>query len=183
MTTQVVRKQYPLEQVGNVVSVDGRLRIIEYSDLPDDVPRSSPTPTARSSSGPAASRSMFSSACFSNGCKPRRADCRFTWLARKLPHIDPAGKRVEPQAPNAIKFERFIFDLLPSAERAIVVEIDAARGFAPVKNAPGEKQDTPEAVQAAMIALHTQWLRQAGATVEPGVPVEIGPLFALDAAD
>jgi UDP-N-acetylglucosamine/UDP-N-acetylgalactosamine diphosphorylase len=102
---------------------------------------------------------------------------------KKVPHIDAAGNRIEPQAPNAVKFERFIFDLLQSAERAIVVEIDAARGFAPVKNASGEKQDTPEAVQAALIALHTGWLREAGATVDPGAPVEISPLFALDAVE
>ena len=35
MTTQVVRKQDPLERVGNVVMVDGQMRIIEYSDLPE----------------------------------------------------------------------------------------------------------------------------------------------------
>ena len=35
--TQVVAKRDPLEKVGNVVEVDGRLRIIEYSDLPEKV--------------------------------------------------------------------------------------------------------------------------------------------------
>ena len=37
MTSQVVAKRDPLERVGNVVSVDGHLQIIEYSDLPDSV--------------------------------------------------------------------------------------------------------------------------------------------------
>ena len=36
MTSQVVRKRYPKEKVGNVVVVDGRMEIIEYSDLPDE---------------------------------------------------------------------------------------------------------------------------------------------------
>ena len=35
MTTQVVRKRYPMERVGNVVLVDGSVQIIEYSDLPE----------------------------------------------------------------------------------------------------------------------------------------------------
>ena len=39
MTTQVVSKADPLEKVGNLVEIDGRLRIIEYSDLPEDVAR------------------------------------------------------------------------------------------------------------------------------------------------
>ncbi|MGB7344899.1 MAG: UTP--glucose-1-phosphate uridylyltransferase, partial [Pirellulaceae bacterium] len=34
MTSQVVRKRYATEKVGNVVVVDGRTQIIEYSDLP-----------------------------------------------------------------------------------------------------------------------------------------------------
>ena len=36
MSTQVVAKREPREKVGNVVSIDGRLQIIEYSDLPDE---------------------------------------------------------------------------------------------------------------------------------------------------
>jgi UDP-N-acetylglucosamine/UDP-N-acetylgalactosamine diphosphorylase len=35
MTTQVVRKNTPTDRVGNVVTIDGRLQIIEYSDLPE----------------------------------------------------------------------------------------------------------------------------------------------------
>jgi UDP-N-acetylglucosamine/UDP-N-acetylgalactosamine diphosphorylase len=182
MTTQVVRKQFPLERVGNVVSVDGRLHVIEYSDLPDDAAKlTNPDGTLKLWAGSIAVH-VFEVA-FLGRMQNEAGGLPFHVARKKVPHLDAAGTRIEPQAPNAVKFERFIFDLLPSAERAIVVEIDAARGFAPVKNAPGEKQDTPEAVQATMIALHTKWLRQAGATIEPGVPVEISPLFALDAEE
>ena len=34
-----------------------------------------------------------------------------------------------------------------------------------------------------MVAVHAKRLRQAGAQVADGVPVEISPLFALDAAE
>ena len=101
-----------------------------------------------------------------------------------MPYVDPAsGQRVEPTQPNAIKFERFIFDLLPSAQRAIVVEVDWEREFAPVKNAPGDKTDTPEVTQKRMSDLYREWLEQAGARVAEGVPLEISPLFAQDAAE
>ena len=36
LTSQVVAKVDPLEKVGNVISVDGRQQVIEYSDLPED---------------------------------------------------------------------------------------------------------------------------------------------------
>jgi UDP-N-acetylglucosamine/UDP-N-acetylgalactosamine diphosphorylase len=105
-------------------------------------------------------------------------------LAKKaVPHVDPSGRKVEPQEPNALKFERFIFDLLPEARHAIVVEVDEAQAFAPVKNAPGESRDTPQSVQRQMIALHTSWLRAAGCQVAPGVAVEVSPCFAQNAEE
>ncbi len=39
LTTQVIAKRDPMDRVGNVVEVDGRSHVIEYSDLPDDVAR------------------------------------------------------------------------------------------------------------------------------------------------
>jgi hypothetical protein len=34
-----------------------------------------------------------------------------------------------------------------------------------------------------MISLASRWLAEAGAAVDPGVPVEISPLLAQDAAE
>ena len=182
MTSQVVRKSDPLERVGNVVSVDGHLQVIEYSDLPEAVARLTNSDGSLRFWAGSIAVQIFDRA-FLERMQASSSALPFHVAKKKVAHVDAAGQRIEPQSPNAIKFERFIFDLLPSAARAIVVEIEDAKGFAPVKNAPGERHDTPEAVQAAMIALHTEWLRLAGATVAPGTPVEISPLFALDAAE
>jgi UDP-N-acetylglucosamine/UDP-N-acetylgalactosamine diphosphorylase len=88
-----------------------------------------------------------------------------------------------PAEPNALKFERFIFDLMPLAHNAIVVEVAPARAFGPLKNAPGAAEDTPQSVQEQMSAVHRQWLRAAGAEVADDVAVEINPLAALDAEE
>ncbi|HEV2968471.1 MAG TPA: UTP--glucose-1-phosphate uridylyltransferase [Pirellulales bacterium] len=182
MTLQVVAKRYPLERVGNVVSVDGRLQIIEYSDLPESVAvLKNPDGSLRFWAGSIAVH-LFDLA-FLERMQHDAGGLPFHIARKKVAHIDSAGNRIEPQSPNAIKFERFIFDLLPHAARSTIVEIDPAIGFAPVKNAPGEKQDTAATAQAALIALHTGWLREAGAVVAAGTPVEISPLFALDATD
>ena len=140
-------------------------------------------PAARSNCGPAASRSTPSTSIFCARSPPTPTGCRFTSPARRSPISTTPGQLVEPREPNAIKFERFIFDLLPAAERSIVFEVDRAAAFAPLKNADGQPADTPTTVREQMIALHTAWLRSAGAVVEEGVPVEISPLFALDAAE
>ncbi len=88
---------------------------------------------------------------------------------------------VQPKEPNALKFERFIFDLLPHAKNALVVEFEEREVFAPLKNAPGAERDTPEYVQRHIVGQHRRWLEAAGTRVGEGVNVEISPLWALDA--
>ncbi len=180
MTTQVVRKQDPLEPVGNVVQVDGRLRVIEYSDLPDEVARRrAPDGSLAIWAGSIAVHAI--AVDFLRRMAGTAHALPFHVARKKVACLDASGQRVEPEVPNAIKFERFIFDLMPSAERAVVVEIDPAEHFGPLKNAPGNAADTPETVRAQLIALHRKWLRQAGVEVADEVAVEISPLFALDA--
>lgn len=182
MSTQVIAKREPLERVGNVVEVDGRLHMIEYSDLPEEIAG------GRNADGSLAIwAGSIAVHVFDLDFLQRMVDrsdaLPFHVARKKVPHIDAHGRAIRPEKPNAIKFERFIFDLLPSAERAIVVEVDPARAFAPLKNAPGEKADTPEAVRAQLVAEHTRWLFRHGVEVSDGVAVEISPLFALDAEE
>jgi UDP-N-acetylglucosamine/UDP-N-acetylgalactosamine diphosphorylase len=181
-STEVVRKRDPLERLGNVVGVDGRLRVIEYSDLPDEVGRRRrPDGSLEIWAGSIGVHAM--EVAFLERMAESAEALPFHLAYKRVPYVDPAGDRVKPETANAIKFERFIFDLMPAAGRAILVEVDAAEHFAPLKNAPGEKQDTPEAVKDRLVALHSQWLRQAGAEVAEGVDVEISPLWALDAEE
>ena len=182
LSSQVVRKTHPLDKVGNIVAIDGRLHVIEYSDLPDDVAQfraadGSPAIWAGSIAVHAIDAAFLARMAQSPSALP------FHIARKKVTHVDAAGNVVRPQTPNAIKFERFIFDMMPQAERSIVVEVDAAEHFAPLKNAPGEPQDSPEAVRTQMTALHRRWLREAGMRVADDVPVEIAPSFALDAED
>lgn len=182
MTTQVVAKGDPLERVGNVVEVDGRLHIIEYSDLPDDVARRTNADGSLAIwAGSIAVHALDVE--FLRRMADRAEALPFHVARKKVACVEPSGGRVEPAEPNAVKFERFIFDLLPWAENTIVVEVDPLRAFAPLKNAPGAKQDTPEFVKSRLSSLHAEWLRKAGAEVAEGVAVEISPMFALDAEE
>jgi UDP-N-acetylglucosamine/UDP-N-acetylgalactosamine diphosphorylase len=180
LSTQVIAKRDPLERVGNVVKVDGRLMVIEYSDLPDDAAN------RRNADGSlsiwAGSIAVHVIAAELLRRTASAADGLPFHIARKkVACLDAAGNRIEPAQPNAIKFERFIFDLMPQARDAIVVEVDPALAFGPVKNASGAKSDTPEIARAMLSALHRGWLREAGVEVDDNVPVEISPLYALDA--
>ena len=92
---------------------------------------------------------------------------------------------MQPAKENALKFEMFIFDVLPLAERWTVVETPRREEFEPLKNATGA--DSPETVRQAMSNLAADWLEKAGVQVprqadgNAAVPLEISPLYALDA--
>ncbi len=182
MTSQVIAKRDPLEKVGNVVDVDGRLIVIEYSDLPDDVARKTNSDGSLAIWAGSIAVHVFD-LDFLCRAKDQADSLPYHFAQKKVAFIDAEGCRVEPAKANAIKFERFIFDLMPSARNAIVVEVDPASAFAPLKNAPGAAADTPESVKAQISDLHRKWLREAGAEVSDGVAVEISPWYALDAEE
>tara|TARA_R110002049_G_scaffold4601_6_gene32916 strand:+ start:131341 stop:132738 length:1398 start_codon:yes stop_codon:yes gene_type:complete len=178
MTTQVVRKRYPKEKVGNVVVVDGKMQIIEYSDLPDQAAEATDADGqlkfwAGSIAVHVIDIDFLARMAGETDALP------FHRASKKVPFLDKSGVLVEPESPNATKFERFIFDLLPAATNAIVVEGLPSECFAPVKNADGAPADTPELARQAVVDLHRGWLEQAGAKVGPGVKVEISPLYSL----
>lgn len=182
MTTQVVPKRDPLERVGNVVAIDGKVHVIEYSDLPEAVARQTHVDgSLRLWAGNLAVHAI--DVAFLTRCALEPDALPFHYALKKVAYLDPSGRRVEPQQPNAIRFERFIFDLLPLARRALVVEADPAEAFAPVKNADAEATDNPRTARAALVALHRRWLREAGAQVADEVPVEINPLWAASPAE
>lgn len=180
LTSLTVKKKHALEKWGNFAMIDGRMHVIEYSDLPDDVAhKRDEGGNLKFWAGSLAihvfERTLFERAREITDMLP------FHVARKKVPFIDPQGKRITPAEPNALKFERFIFDLLPYANRPVAVEYHEEDCFAPLKNAPGAEVDTPEYVQQMLLAMHRRWLIAAGAQVAEGVDVEISPLYALDA--
>ncbi len=179
LTSQVVRKTEPMQKVGNVVQVDGVVQIIEYSDLTEE-----PASQTRDDGSLKLWAGSIAVHIFKFDFLTRSlADADslpFHRAHKKVPFLDAAGNRIDPESPNAYKFEKFIFDLLPAAKNAIVCEVDPAEGFCAVKNAPPAKAETPDHVKAAITALHRKWLHQAGAEIAEGVTIEIDPMFAVD---
>lgn len=185
MSFKVIEKLTPDERLGLVVTVDGRPQVIEYSDLPADLAeRREPEGSLELWAGSIAIHLFereFVERLLAN------LDLPFHRAIKKVPYIDAAGKPVSPDEPNAVKFERFIFDALPLAKRWALVETDRAQEFEPLKNATG--QDSPASVRQRMSDVFADWLERAGAFVtrrpDGSVPfgLEISPLYALDAAE
>lgn len=117
---------------------------------------------------------------FLRRCSTRAETLPYHVAHKKVPYLDPEGRLVEPDQPNAYKFERFIFDLLPFAQNAIVCEVDPADGFCALKNAAPAPAETEAHVRDAISNLHRRWLQEAGVHIADDIHVEISPLLAVD---
>jgi UDP-N-acetylglucosamine/UDP-N-acetylgalactosamine diphosphorylase len=180
LTSMAVAKQTPQDRLGVFATIDGRLHVIEYSDLPDDVAEKRDESGSLALWAGSIAAHVFRVAFLEDSVAMK--DALPLHIARKkVPHINDAGQFVEPDKPNALKFERFIFDLLPHANHPLVVEYAEEDVLAPLKNGPGAKRDTAEYVQRFLVAQHRRWLEAAGTRIAEGVAVEISPLWALDA--
>lgn len=181
-TSLVIRKRDAHEKVGNVVRVDGKLEVIEYSDLPNQLAELHNTDGSLKLWAGSIAVHVFSGA-FLEYVASGQAELPFHYAHKQVPFVDAHGQVVEPSSANAIKFERFIFDLLPIARRAVIVEVDRQSVFAPVKNAPGAAHDSPDTVKQQMSDVYRSWLQAAGCPVADGAIVEISPLFANNATE
>jgi len=181
-STQVVRKQEPGERVGVVVDCDGRHSVVEYSDLPAEAAAERlPDGRLRFHAGSIAIHAFAKT--FLDRAAARHDSLPLHLAFKAVPFLDADGRRVVPTAPNAYKFERFIFDLMPLAQRVCVVEIEASEGFAPLKNPVGSASDTVEHVHAAMVAHARRLLAKAGIHVADGVDVELAADRIIDETD
>jgi UDP-N-acetylglucosamine/UDP-N-acetylgalactosamine diphosphorylase len=181
-STQVVRKHDPAERVGIVVAANGRHSVVEYSDLPAALAAERlPDGRLRFHAGSIAVHAFTTA--FLHRVATQQDALPLHRAFKAVPCLDADGNRSVPTAPNAIKFERFIFDLMPLAQRVCVVEIEAAEGFAPLKNPIGSASDAPEHVHAALVAHARRLLAKAGVQVAKGIDVELAADRIIDETD
>lgn len=179
LTSVTVAKQEPQDKLGNFVMIDGSMHVIEYSDFPQDVAEQQDNSGKLKFWAGSIAVHVFEASLLERALKFSDT-LPFHVAHKKVPYVESSGELIKPEAPNALKFEKFIFDLLPAAEKPIVVEYAEEACFAPLKNAAGAPKDTEEYVQNLMFSLHRGWLESAHAKVADGADVEISPLFALD---
>ncbi len=180
MSTLVVAKKTPLDKVGNVIQVGDNLHVVEYSDLPEFLAKK-PGPNGKLLLWAGSIGVHVIELDFLLRVADLAEVMPFHVAHKKVAYYDPRKRiLVKPEAPNAIKFERFIFDLILHAKNAMVIEVEESDQFAPLKNAPGAERDTPQYVQDQLVAKYRRMLRESGCEIVGEPAVEIDSLFALD---
>lgn len=184
MSSKTIPKAGPLERVGNFVTADGALQVIEYSDLPEELAKqTNPDGSLRFNFGSIAIHALRVSFV---GRLNSGGQLQLPWhrAEKKVAYVDDSGKPVKPEKPNAVKLEQFVFDAIPLARNPIVYTTDRAEEFSPVKNAEGA--DSPATSRRDQIRRAARWLLSAGVDVpmkgpEPDCVLEISPLYATSA--
>jgi UDP-N-acetylglucosamine/UDP-N-acetylgalactosamine diphosphorylase len=185
MSSKVLSKRDAEEKVGVIGLLNGKTAVVEYSDLSaEDKYATLPDGSLKYSAGSIAIHMI--SVDFVQRVLEAGFPLPYHRAEKKVPYIDDAGKLHEPDEPNGIKFELFVFDALPLTRRSVTMET-TRQEFSPVKDAEG--LDSPQNARAAMVSLFASWLEAAGINVprtEDGkskFALEISPLFALDAEE
>jgi UDP-N-acetylglucosamine/UDP-N-acetylgalactosamine diphosphorylase len=190
MSSKMVPKAYAEEKVGHFCTQQGKLVVVEYSDLPLALQRETDAAGGlRYVAGSIAIhlldrefiRRMAGSA---DAGQATGAALPFHRADKKIPTVDAAGEPVKPAKANGVKFELFVFDALPFAKNPVVIETRRADDFSPVKNADG--LDSPQTCRDDQIRQFVRWLRANGAAVTTDASglaphaIEVSPLFGYD---
>jgi UDP-N-acetylglucosamine/UDP-N-acetylgalactosamine diphosphorylase len=173
-STKVVRRADINEKVGVYLSIEDRDAIAEYSDLPAEFMAAlDENGNIRYWAGNTAIHA-FSLAFIKN----------INRYGYSVPY-HRAHKTVEVKDKNGLmkhadawKFETFVFDTIPLADKTCCMEVIREEEFSPIKNKDGV--DSPDTACSAMSNLHRSWLEDAGIITSPGIKLEISPLFALN---
>jgi UDP-N-acetylglucosamine/UDP-N-acetylgalactosamine diphosphorylase len=183
MSSKVVRKSGPEEKIGVVCYIDGRLGVVEYSDLSkEDMYALKPDGSLKYWAGSIAIHMLsvdFVERETRDGFK-----LPYHIAFKSIPYLDDRGVLINPHEKNGIKFESFIFDALLDAENVVSLEVEREQEFSPLKNDKGE--NSPQTVRESLVELYAGWLEQAGYMLQrdKGMKsIEISPLFALDAEE
>ena len=185
MSSKMVAKAYPAEKVGVFCLRKGYLEVIEYSDLPEKLTleKEANSGALRYRAGSVAIHLLSRDFARKAGGDDPRFRLPFHRADKKVTTIDSKGQPFEPDSPNGVKFELFVFDVLKFAKNPIVVETLRKEEFSPVKNTDGI--DSAESSRRDQMRQWTRWLKAAGVDIAaddetglPGFSFEISPLFA-----
>ena len=137
--TRTVLKRSPDEKVGVLCKQNNRVKVIEYTELPDDIA------SITDDNGELVfGESHIMCNLFNINAVKRSStkELEYHVAFKKSNYLDKDGNLIEPDKSNAYKFEQFIFDSFKLFDDIAILRGKREEDFAPVKNMVGD--DSPE---------------------------------------
>jgi len=189
MSSKMIPKTFGKEKLGNFCLVNGKMTVVEYSDLPDELAEATDEQGQLRFRAGSPAIHVISVDFIDQLNAGGELKLPFHRADKKVPCLDPdTGEAVDPNEPNAVKLEQFVFDALPMTERSIILETTRAEEIAFIKNAEGA--DSPATSKQAQSDRAGRWLEQAGVDM-PGpdndghydCTIDLSPLTAVEPDD
>lgn len=139
IASKSVAKTNPKEKVGVFCKMNGKPKVIEYIELPEEMAEE------RDENGELVygevniGTYLYNISVFEN-----LADVKLPYHVafKKSGYLNKKCEFIEPEEPNAYKFEAFIFDAFSRYDDMTILRVKREDEFAPVKNKTGN--DSPE---------------------------------------
>jgi len=162
MSSKMVPKVSAKEKVGNFCLANGKVTVIEYTNLPDNVAQQCDEEgRLRFICGSIAIHVM--SVEFVESISRDIFALPFNRALKKVAYFDLAThQHIEPAETNAVKLETFVFDALGLCDKSIVYETQRVEEFAPIKNSddpdPAQCVDSPLTSKRLQSERAARWL-------------------------
>lgn len=142
IATRTVIKNSPNERVGVLCKKNGRVKVIEYTEVPKEMMVATDEAGEFLYGESHIMCNLFSLEAIE---KASTKELKYHVAVKKIKYIDENGKLVNPTEPNCYKFEKFVFDSFGLFDEIAILRGKREEDFAPIKNAEG--QDSPETAQ------------------------------------
>ncbi len=187
MSAKTMRKRSWDEPVAVYYMREGRLGVVEYSEVPEEIARriDSDGNLLFWAGNPAI---HMISVDFVERIGNRPRPLPYHRAFKKVPYIDSDGRFVQPETPNGYKFECFVFDAMAETPNVMLMEFPREEQYSPIKTSTGV--NSADAARRAISNLFGTWLEQAGVEVQrrpdtgdvTGL-IEISPMLAASAEE
>lgn len=139
-------KRDPYEKAGVFCKRDGRPYVIEYTEISEEMAKMTDAEGQYVYGDAHILCNMFHISVFE---RMGGQGLPYHTAVKKTAFVDSGGETVTPEAPNAYKFEAFIFDAFNFFDDMAILRIKREEEFAPVKNKEGE--DSPATARALFL--------------------------------
>ena len=135
-----VVKANPKEKVGVFCKRNGKPNVIEYSEITDEMAEATDENGELLYGESHILCNLFNVQAIERmGASPLPYHVAY----KKAKYIDKDGNLIEPDSPNAYKFEAFLFDAFGKVDDMAVLRVKREEEFAPVKNSDDVGVDCP----------------------------------------
>lgn len=160
-SSKFVEKKNSSEKAGIFCNINSTLKVIEYSDLPQELSTEC-TKNGLLKFSHANIALHIIGIDFASQFSSKPLPIHFA--KKSMPFYDlDLNKEVVPTFLNAIKMEHFIFDVLKDCKNPLLVKTLREEEFGPIKNKEGE--DSPSSSRHMQSQKAAKWLAQKGANI------------------